>query len=226
MQTLDACDPAGKAGWTALCQKVLPVLFPDNIRDYEQRVAERNRLFWMLDDLDPAGVKALLKRWSEADDRQRWFLLETASVLAWKDSAMLQSVLAMVQGEKPPPRALLGVLWQYFTAMDAAAEPAAAEILFKYYANDIFLSMNDTFLKHLPRAKYLAWLEGIAMGLQDFNARQNVLKAWKTVGPAAKPSLQKISAALAAGGPNLLGGDANRQAEFRKEIENIIGQME
>jgi hypothetical protein len=86
--------------------------------------------------------------------------------------------------------------------------------------------MNETFRKNLPQEKYLTWLEGIALGLKDFNARQNVLKAWRAVGSPAKASLQKISAALAAGGPNLLGGDARKQAEFRAEIENIIAGLE
>ena len=228
MQTLDACDPAGKAGWTALGTMVLPSLYPEKHQLYEAKAKERNSLTFMLDDLDAAGVTALLKRWPDSDPVQRWFLLEMASTLAWKDAQMLKSVVALAQ-EKPDhwtKRNLHYAMPAYFAAVDAAADPAIADILLKVYANDESLSMNDAFRKNLPQEKYLAWLEGIAVGLKDFNARQNVLKAWRAVGSPAKASLQKISAALAAGGPNLLGGDARKQAEFRAEIENIIAGLE
>jgi hypothetical protein len=228
MQALDACDPAGKAGWMALCEKVLPAIYPENHQQYESKIKERNTLTLMLDGLDAAGVAAFLKRWPDADPVQRWFLLEMAGTLAWKDAQMLKSVVAAAQ-ENPAhwtKRKMQSAMPAYFAAVDAAADPAIADNLLKIYANDESLSMNETFRKNLPQEKYLTWLEGIALGLKDFNARQNVLKAWKTVGPTAKPSLQKISAALAAGGPNLLGGDARKQAEFLAEIENIIAGLE
>lgn len=227
MQALDTCDPAGKAGWMALGTTILSSLYPENHQLYEAKAKERKSLTLMLDDIDTAGVATLLKRWPDADPIQRWFLLEMAGILAWKDDQMLKSVVALAQeplerGAHWTKRKMQSAMPAYFAAVDAAADPAIAETLLKVYANDESLSLNDAFSKGLPQERYLAWLEGIALGLKDFNARQNVVKAWKAVGSSAKPSLQKVSAALAAGGPNLLGGDAKKQAEFRAEIENLI----
>jgi hypothetical protein len=218
MRTLDACDPAGKAGWTVLTTTVLPVLYPENHQQYEAKTKERNSLMWMLDDLDAAGVAALLKHWPQADPVQRWFLLEMAGTLAWKDPEMLKSVVALAQeplerGAHWAKRKMQYALPGYFTAVNAAADPAIADILLKVYANDESLSMNDAFRKHLPQEKYLAWLEGIALDLKDVNARQNVLTAWRAVGPAAKPSMQKVAA-------------ATKLEAFRKDIEFTIGRLE
>jgi hypothetical protein len=144
---------------------------------------------------------------------------------------MLKAVVALAQeplerGAHWTKRKLQYALPAYFTAVDAAADPAIADILLKVYANDEFLSMDAAFRPHLPQEKYLAWLEGIAMGLKDFNARRYVLEAWSKAGPSARSSLQRVAGAMTGADPARLGGDTKRQAEFRKEIEVLLGRME
>lgn len=231
MQTLDACDPAGQAGWTALSDKVLTVIYSPDIKAYEQQAKQRQALARMLDGLDQAGVAALLKHWPDADPSQRWFFLEMATTLNWKDAVMLKSLVTAAQ--EPLPRNADGrirgayyALPAYFRTMNAAADPAVAEILLKVYANDESLSMDAAFRSALPQEKYLAWLEGIAIGLKDWNRRRYIQDAWRKVGPAAIPSMQKVAAAMSGADPNLDERGKQMQLEWRKNIEDAIKRME
>ena len=149
MQTLEICDPTGKAAWTVLTTKVFPEAYGSSIPDFERRGEQQKVLARMFDGLDPQGVAGLLKHWPEAetDPGQRLALLDLATRLAWKDAVMLKSALIAAQDPKRwGHHPSMHILPQYFTIVQAAADPTVAEILVKVYAQN--LSMESSFRRN------------------------------------------------------------------------------
>jgi len=220
MQALDACDPAGKAGYTVLATKEFP------LSTLEKNHPRRLALARMFDDLDGKGLATFFKRWpeAEADPVQRAGMLDLALALNWKDPAILQSALAAAQEPKrwtDGNSRMLGT--GYLAQMDAAADPAMAAILLKVFATDF--SMEAAFRKNLPTEQYLAWLEGYVLATTDVRWKRGALPGWSKIGPAAKPSMQRIAAAMGSD-PKLDENSKKAQLEFRKEIETAIAAME
>jgi len=218
MQTLDLCDPAGKAGWTALTTKVFADVYGKPNKENDQKALAR-----MFDQLDAPGVAVLLKHWPEVetDPLQRLALLDLATRLAWKDDAMLKSALVAAQDPKRwGHHPSMHILPRYFTSVQAAADPALAEILLKVYAQDRDLAMESTFRRNLSTEKYLAWLEPIAP------ITRNVVLSWNKTGPAAIPSMKRVAAAMSGTDPKLDERAKAAQLEYRKAIEAAIAEME
>ena len=81
-------------------------------------------------------------------------------------------------------------LGAYFLELDAAGDPVAAEILVKAFPKS--WEMYPTFARHLKPEALLAWIEGSV--LAEGVSAKDACQAWKSIGPAAKPSMQKVLA--------------------------------
>ena len=223
MQTLDLCDPAGTAGWTALATKVFSAVYGKPNTENEKKSLAR-----MFDILDASGVAVLVKHWAEAETEplQRLALLDLATRLAWKNDTMLKSALIAAQDPKRwGNHPSMNLLPLYFSSVQAAADPAVAEILVKVYAQNI--SMESTFRRHLTTEKFLAWLEPIAVqAVKVYNGTGSVIQIWNKTGPAAIPSMKRVAAAMNETDPKLDERGKAAQLEYRKAIEAAIAEME
>jgi hypothetical protein len=128
--------------------------------------------------------------------------IELASQQRWRIEPLVKAGLEVAQGgplaKTDPWRSQVPVntdntkvLPSYFSAIDAASDPAASEILLKVYAKN--WTLYPTFARHLKPEALLAWIEGCLLGEGCTPAQ--AIAAWKAIGPAAKPSMQKVIAA-------------------------------
>jgi hypothetical protein len=107
------------------------------------------------------------------------------------------------------------VLPGYFAAIDVASDPAAAAVLLKAYPKD--WTLYPTFARNLKPEAVLAWLEPIALESAPSGSRARILSAWKAIGKAAQPSMERVKTAM------LAKGEADKVAgEYAKAIEETI----
>ena len=208
LTTLDACDPQGKAGWARLAAE-MPLAFPADIKLFhgDESAYRRHRLHMTFRALGAAGPALLAARWpAAADPLQVRVLLELATVQGWAVDAITTAALEVIRDPKlqqtpiwrtqvPGNTQNLRLLPAYFAATDAAADPAVAEVLSKAYPTD--WALFDTFNRHLPRDKKLAWV-GTAAPNNFARKRNFILRTWQRIGPAAVPSMERVAAELSA----------------------------
>jgi hypothetical protein len=204
---LDACDPAGEAGWKALVAGEFQPCYGADIRydklghrEQQERRARLPLLFRALGE--QAGVDLLSRRWpkAEKDPVQRRALMEVVIAQRWRVEPMLATALRILSNPKPwgndPSLRLLPAL---FAAMDAAADPATAEVLLKAYPKE--WTLYPTFARNLKPERLLAWIEPIALESSHPGSRERLFRAWQAVGQDALPSMERVRTAVAGRDP-------------------------
>jgi len=213
VETLDACDPAGKAGTKVLlaeteaCQ-VGPKAEGKHFNDMWCK-ERRERLEHTWAALGDGGKTRLASLWP--DLRTSGLRMRSAlAILArtgWKCQPALTEALTIVQEPRGPKTdtwhqhgyphrpAAIAFLPIWLNAIDAAADPAVAAILVKAFPQD--LRLYQTLSCHLSAEQLLAWLEPMA-AKADPRQQHHLLLAWKALGAQAKPSLERILAQLPA----------------------------
>jgi hypothetical protein len=207
MLALDACDPAGEAGWKALVAGEFQPCYGVDIRydrpghrEQQERRARLPLLFRALGEAD--GAALLSRRWPKAaeDPVQRRALIEVVIAQRWRVEPMLATALSILSNPKPwgndPSLRLLPAC---FAAMDAASDPAAAEALLKAYPKEWVLY--PTFARNLTTERLLAWIEPIALESGHPGSRERIFRAWQAAGKDALPSMERVRAAVAARDP-------------------------
>jgi hypothetical protein len=174
------------------------------------------------------GIAMLARRWKQAaqDPVQRRGLLAVTTTLRWRVEPMFADALAALREPQAWPECRSG-LGAYFLELDAAGDPVAAEILVKAFPKS--WEMYPTFARNLKPEALLAWIEGSV--LAEGVSAKDACQAWKSIGPAAKPSMQKVLATwdeqlkkLESEGKKNPGLQGNRDT-VAKAIENIAPEV-
>jgi hypothetical protein len=231
IRSLDACDPAGNAGWNALVESDLRACYGSDVpwnqpghREQQERRKALPLTFLAMGETD--GIAMLARRWKQAaqDPVQRRGLLAVTTTLRWRVEPMFADALAALREPQAWPECRSG-LGAYFLELDAAGDPVAAEILVKAFPKS--WEMYPTFARHLKPEALLAWIEGSV--LAEGVSAKDACQAWKSIGPAAKPSMQKVLATwdeqlkkLEADGKKNPGLQGNRD-EIAKALEGMGG---
>jgi hypothetical protein len=217
---LDAADPAGQAGWQALVEAEFRPTYATDIhwgkpghREQQERRRALPLLFRCLGQMD--GTALIARRWPQAaqDPVQRRALIEICIALRWRADPMLADAVA---GLANPRQA-----WQatYFAAVDAADDPQVAESLLKALPRS--WDLYPTFARNLKPEQLLAWIEPFALESSHPINRQCIFIAWKAVGKAAVPSMERVQAAMAAKTPE----QDRLAAEYARAIASLIEEM-
>jgi len=229
MLALDACDPAGEAGWKAFVAGEIQPCYgtdlrapPERVREQRERRARLPRLFRCLGQTE--CVALLSRRWPQAvqDPVQRRALLEVATALQWRVGPMLADVLAALRQPAKDWDAVRRRLPDYFAAVDAASDPATADILIKAYPQD--WTLYPTFARNLTPERLLAWIEPIALASGHPTNRARILSAWRAVGPAALPSMERVRAAMAGRDPAQDKLAASYATDITEQIADMKGE--
>jgi hypothetical protein len=179
--------------------------------------------------LGDEGRELIAREWVAAKEPlTKRFLLYVAHSLAWRIEPILaEATTAMSKPAKEMPAwhvqvpnnsSLYRCLPEYLVRMDVASDPAMAERMLKAYPKE--WSFYPTFAKHLKPETLLAWIEPIAMESAHPSNRPRILSAWKAVGAAAIPSMERVRTAM------LAKGEADKvAAEYAKAIEESIREM-
>ena len=219
---LDACDPAGKAGWEAFVGKVAPDLCPGKGSIFKD-AHRRTELIAMFAALGAAGPSYLARHWPAAavEPLTRSAVLDLAAGLGWRvEDPVSATIAASERWQKEKGDLSVRILPDYYAAIDAAAEPAAAEELLKRYPGE--WRLYETFARHLPRERLLAWLEPIALASASPTRREPILSAWRRVGKDAIPAMEQCAAKLKAG-PQAK--DAAQRADWATAIADAVLEM-
>jgi outer membrane protein assembly factor BamB len=196
IRSLDAWDPAGNAGWNVLVESGFRACYGSDVpwnqpghREQQERRKALPLTFLAMGETD--GIAMLARRWKQAaqDPVQRRGLLAVTTTLRWRVEPMFADALAALREPQAWPECRSG-LGAYFLELDAAGDPVAAEILVKAFPRS--WEMYPTFARHLKPEALLAWIEGSV--LAEGVSAKDACQAWKSIGPAAKPSMQKILA--------------------------------
>jgi len=220
MAALDAADPAGQAGWQALVETEFTPAYATEIhwgkpghRDQQERRKVLHLLFRCLGQQE--GSALIARRWPQAtkDPVQRRALIEICTFLRWRVEPMYTEAVASLANPKQA--------WPvaYYVAMDAASDPATAETLMKLFPTN--WELYPTLARNLKPDRLLAWIEPIAMASSHPVNRPRIFTAWKAVGKAAVPSMERVKAAMAA----KTAEQDRLAAEYAKAIENIAPEM-
>jgi hypothetical protein len=202
---LDACDPRGKAGWTAFAAEIAAAATQTvaygkpGFAEYQERL---RRTRTTLRPLGDEGKAYLAGRWADAKTPAlRSALLEMATANAWRIDAQVTDVLAALKDptrwRNEPVRRLLV---PYLAAIDAAADPKVAEALIPVSDWGLYPTCRD----HLSNAQFLTWLEPIALAGAHPDSRQKVLLAWRRIGADAIPSMERVAAKMGADEKNAI----------------------
>ena len=232
---LDACDPAGRAGWDRLLADYAVNFWSDPppkegwaYHSNRERTERRHAIHLALGVLGERGRAMLERDYAElAKDpiRLRW-IVEIATSQRWRIEPLVKAGLEVAQGgplvKTPPWRSQVPintenykVLPGYFAAIDAASDPAVAAVLVKAYPRD--WTLYPTFARNLKPEPLLAWLEPFALESSHPTNRQRILNAWTMLGAAARPSMERVKAAMAAK------GEADKlAADYAKAIAALI----
>jgi hypothetical protein len=216
---LDACDPKGNAGWEFLAGKVLPDLCPGRGSIFKD-AHQRNRLCEVFGEIGP---NALSQRWpaAAADPLLRAVLLDVASSLGWRVEEPIAKTLAAAERWAKDKNDLAGKLVPaYLASVDAASDPAAAEVLIKRYPGE--WRLYETFARHLPQDRLIAWLEPIALASAHPNSRTPILDAWRRLGTKAIPSMERCAAQVTS---DPKAKDAAQRAEWAKVIADAVLEL-
>jgi hypothetical protein len=235
---MDASDPRGRAGWDHLLADYAKNFWTDPAPKegwaYWTNRDRTERRHWHLMTLRALGEqgRVLLERdYAElAKDPVRLrMVLDIASSLRWRMEPLVKAGLEVAQGgalartgpwstQVPVNTRNASCLPGYFAAIDAASDPAAAGILVSAYPKS--WELYPTLARHLKPEPLLAWLEPIAMESAHPGSRSRIFNAWKAIGSAAMPSIERVRTAMA--------GKANNDklaAEYAKAFEELPKEM-
>jgi len=210
---LEACDPKARAGWDCLFAD-LKKAYPHPPPEFSTR-ANRERRHWIMMTfraLGERGPALIARRWAECaqDPLLLKMFLDLATHQAWRIDGLVTAGLEVAQGlplAKTPPwrnqvpcnTANVNVLPEYFAAIDAASDPATATILLKAYPKQ--WALYPTLARHLKPETLVAWIEPLALESSHPMHRGKILSAWKCLGRAALPSMERVRATVAAKTP-------------------------
>jgi hypothetical protein len=235
---LNASDPQGRAGWDCLMADYAVNFWsnppPKEGWAYYGNRDRSERRHWhqmTLRALGEQGRAMLEKHWDELAGKpvSLRMAIELASQQRWRIEPLVKAGLDVVQrgplantdpwrSQVPVNTENSKVLPDYFAASDAASDPATAEILLKAYPKN--WTLYPTFARHLKSEPLLAWIEPIALESAPSSSRPRILNAWKAIGKAALPSMERVRTAM------LAKGEADKlAAEYAKAIEETIREM-
>ena len=214
---LDACDPQGRAGWDRLMADYMANFWSDPLPKegyayflHRDRTERRHWIQMTLRALGEQGRTRLERDFSKmvVDGVRLRIAINLATDLRWRIEGLLKAGLEVAQGGPQPrtspwesgsgvPVNTTGTrcLPDYFAAIDAASDPAAAQILMERYKDS--WTLYPTFARNLPPERLLAWIEPIALASSHPSNRPRIFSAWKAIGPAALPSMERVRAAMA-----------------------------
>jgi hypothetical protein len=232
---LGAADPQGRAGWDRLMADYAVNFWseppPKEGWAYHQDRERTERRQWVQMTLRVLGEqgRTRLERDYEAlakDPLRLRIVLDLATSQRWRIEPLVKAGLEVAQrgplaktkpwaAQVPVNTSNASCLLGYFAAIDAASDPAIAEILLKAYPKN--WTLYPTFARNLKPESLLAWIEPIAMESANPSNRPSIFNAWKTVGKAALPCLERVKAAM------LAKGEADKPAaDYAKAIEETI----
>ena len=221
-KTLNSCDPTGEAGWKIMVDQEFSSCYATTVNwgkpGFQEQQEHRMRLPLTFRPLGANGPAILAARWPVAKENvlERQAFLAIATTLGWKVEPMLATYLSLLNEPKGKKvEADLNSLSAWLVAIDAASDPRAAEILPKAYPKD--WTFFPTFARNLPKDKLIAWIEPIAMESSHPSNRARIFNAWKAIGKAALPSMERVKAAMAAKPET-----DKPAAEYAKAIEETI----
>jgi hypothetical protein len=190
------------AGWQAIAV-LIPKAMPPSPPVFAgaEATVQRQDLVAMFRVLGDEGRELIAREWTAAKEPlTKRFLLYAAHSLAWQIEPILaEATTAMSKPAKEMPAwhvqvpnntSLYRCLPAYLARLDAASDPAKAQILLKAYPKN--WTLYPTLARHLKPETLMAWIEGCL--LAEGCTHQQAIAAWKAIGPAAKPSMQKILA--------------------------------
>ena len=237
---LDASDPAGRAGWDRLLADYAVNFWSDPppkegwaYHTNRDRTERRHGINLTLRSLGESGRAMMEKHWEElaAKPLSLKMALDIATWQRWRIEGLVKAGLEVMQGgplaRTPPwrtqvpvntenPRCLPG----YFAAIDAASDPATAQILMEKLKKS--WELYPTFARNLKPDQLLAWIEPIALASSHPSNHPRILNAWKAVGKAALPSMQRVKATVEARTPE----QDRLAADYAKAIGGLIEEME
>ena len=228
---LDACDPKGRAGWDLLVAEMPKGhAAPPPVFASREATERRQRLALTFRALGEQGPVLLEQRWAEAsqDPLQTRVVIHLATRWGWRVESLVKTGLEVAQGgpaaktptwrtQVPNNTENSRVLPGYFAAIDAAVDPAVAEILLKAYPRD--WTLYPTFARHVAAQRLLSWIEPIAMASSHPTHRSRIFMAWQAIGADAIPSMERVAARMAADEKNKLA------PSFAKAIHEAIAAM-
>jgi hypothetical protein len=231
----DASDPKGRAGWDRLLVDYAINFWcnppPKEGWAYNTNRDRTERRHWVNMTLRILGEQGRTRLERDfgvmAKDAVRLRIaIDLATSLRWRIEGLVKAGLEVAQ-RKPlaataPWRAQVPIntknpntLPYYFAASDAASDPATAEILVGKYKKS--WELYPTFARNLKPDQLLAWLEPIALESSQPSSRPRIFNAWKAIGKAALPSIQRVKAAVEA--------RPSEQDRFAAEYAKAIGEL-
>jgi hypothetical protein len=236
---LNACDPQGRAGWDRLMADYMVNFWSDPspkegwaYNTNRDRTERRHWIQMTLRALGEQGRTRLERDFPEMakDPIRLRIALDLATELGWRIEPLTKAGLEVAQRgplaqtttwgcQVPVNTENANCLPGYFAASDAASDPAAAEILLKAYPKD--WRLYSTFARNLKTEQLLAWIEPVALESGHPANRDRIFNAWKAIGKAALPSMEKVKAALEAMTP----AQEKFAAGYAKTIEETIATI-
>jgi hypothetical protein len=226
---LDACDPAGRAGWERLMTDYATNFWSDPppkegwaYNTNRDRTERRHWIQMTLRALGEQGRTRLERDFPEMakDPIRLRIVLDIATATGWRIEPLTKACLEAAQNGPDAGRDRYNL--GYLAAIDAASDPAAAEILLKAYApNYISWVLYPTFARNLKAERFLAWMEPYALECSHPEKKPQILNAWKAIGKAALPSMERVKAAMEAMTPaqNICA------ASYAEDIARQIAEM-
>jgi hypothetical protein len=135
---------------------------------------------------------------------------------------MLADVLAALRKPAKDWDAVRRSLPEYLAAVDAASDPATADFLLTTFPKD--WTLYPTFARNLAPERLLTWLEPIAMAGSHPSNKPRILTAWRAIGPAALPSMERVRAAMEAMTPAQDRCAASYAEDIAKQIAEMKGE--
>ena len=217
--TLEACDPAGAAGWQALGAALEAAWAKDEPVGRHAKVdtpqqLERRRLALAIAALGAQGEALLAKHWETATPVQRRGVIESCVMVGHRLEFLLADARKCLANPQHRANELMRrSVGGYLTFCDAAKDPATAELMLK--VSD--WTFHPTLMQHVTTEKLLGWIEPLALDRNVFGHVKfysEFLDAWSAVGPAAIPSMKKVAAQVGKQAP-----------QYAKDIEEQVTKM-
>ncbi len=236
---LDACDPQGRAGWDHLLADYMANFWSDPPPKEgwayfinRDRTERRHWIQMTLRALGEQGRTRLERDFPKMamDPLRLRIAIDLATGLRWRIEGLLKAGLEVAQGgslsktapwtaQVPVNTSNAGCLLDYFAAIDAASDPASAQILMGKYKDS--WTLYPTFARNLAPERLLAWIEPIALASSHPSNRARILPAWRAIGPAALPSMERVRAAMAGRDP----AQDKLAASYAEDIAKQIAEM-
>jgi hypothetical protein len=239
---LDACDPQGRAGWDHLLADYMANFWSDPPPKegwaYFTNRDRTERRHWIQMTLRALGVQGRTRLERDfpkmaMDPLRLRIAIDLATGLRWRIEGLLKAGLEVAQGSSlsktapwtaqvPVNTSNTGCLLDYFAAIDAASDPATAQILMGKYKDS--WTLYPTFARNLALDRFLTWLEPIALTSSHPSNRPRIFSAWRVIGPAALPSMERVRAAMAGRDPAQDKLAAGYAEDIAKQIAEMKGE--